>query len=104
MAWWVGSNTSLQNYYWDGVHDSNEHVCACDAAGNCITERVTCNCDQSLAEWLADEGILSDSDALPVRELRFGGLEFDSQQAQFQLGSLSCSGKKVYVTIIKYDW
>jgi hypothetical protein len=46
-------------------------------------------------EWLSDDGVLTDEAALPVAELLFGGLEFDSQAAQFRLGPLTCSGRKV---------
>ena len=94
LHWWTGSD-GVNNYYWDDKHDPSEHVCACDAAGDCITERVTCNCDQAAPQWLSDQGLLTDANVLPVRELSFGGLEFDGQEAQFQLGPLTCSGKKV---------
>ena len=96
MGWWTGSN-EVTNYYWDGQHDPNEHVCACNETGDCLNERVTCNCDQGAPQWMSDEGVLTDSDALPVKELRFGGLEFDAQVAQFQLGPLTCSGRKVLI-------
>jgi hypothetical protein len=94
MCWWKGS-TGVANYYWDGKHEPSEHVCACDAAGDCLNERVKCNCDSSAPQWLSDDGVLTDVDDLPVAELLFGGLEFDGQVAQFQLGPLTCSGRKV---------
>ena len=94
MAWWNGAN-GVTNYYWDGQHNPTDHVCACDAAGDCLNERVRCNCDSGAPQWLSDEGVLTDASALPVKELRFGGLEFDGQEAQFELGPLSCSGRKV---------
>ena len=94
MAWWTGSN-NVVNYYWDGQHQPTEHVCACDAAGDCADEVVTCNCDVSAPEWMSDKGILTDMTALPVKELSFGGLKYDGQQAQFLLGPLTCSGRKV---------
>ena len=94
MAWWEGSN-SVKHFYWDGQHSPNEHVCACSSTTSCISELVTCNCDQGAPQWMTDEGVLTDVNALPVKELAFGGLEYDGQQAQFELGPLSCSGKKV---------
>jgi hypothetical protein len=94
MSWWNGSN-GVQNFYWDGKHNPSDHVCACDAAGECLSEMVKCNCDSAAPEWLSDEGVLTDAAVLPVAELSFGGLLFDSQAAQFQLGPLMCSGRKV---------
>jgi hypothetical protein len=38
--------------------------------------------------------------ALPVKELRFGGLIFPGQEATFRLGRLSCNGRKVKVAQI----
>jgi hypothetical protein len=54
-----------------------------------------CNCDSSAPEWLSDVGTLTKLSALPVKELRFGGLIFGSQEATFALGPLSCKGRKV---------
>ncbi len=94
MTWWKGSN-GVRNYYWNGKHSAYDHMCACEAAGNCMNKGVKCNCDSGAPEWLSDEGVLTDVAALPVTELSFGGLEFGSQEAQFQLGPLRCSGRKV---------
>ena len=94
LAWWQGSNNGL-NYYWDGAHDPLTHTCACSDVRTCINEHVSCNCDSSAPLWMSDEGVLTDMSVLPVKELSFGGLVFDGQQANFQLGPLSCSGKKV---------
>jgi hypothetical protein len=99
MSWWKGSN-GVVGYYWDGKHDPSEHVCACDGAGNCLSEVVKCNCDSSAPQWLSDDGVLTDRAALPVVELLFGGLEFEDQVAQFELGPLTCSGRKVNDSII----
>ncbi len=90
----------MVGYYWDGKHDPSEHVCACDGAGNCLSEVVKCNCDSSAPQWLSDDGVLTDRAALPVVELLFGGLEFEDQVAQFELGPLTCSGRKVNDSII----
>ena len=43
---------------------------------------------------LFDDGIITNSTALPVTELKFGGLSLESQFAFHTLGKLSCSGKK----------
>jgi hypothetical protein len=93
-GWWTGSNGTT-SYYWDGEHGPDSHVCACDADGTCVEDEFACNCDAGAAQWFEDSGRLTSAGALPVVELRFGGLKFDGQAAQFQLGPLVCSGRKV---------
>ena len=95
MGWWEGIDETM-NYYWDGEHDPNNHTCACAVTGACVAEDLTCNCDRSAPEWMSDEGNLTSMNSIPVKELRFGGLEFDGQMAEFLLGPLSCSGRKVW--------
>jgi hypothetical protein len=95
MCWWTGIDDS-KNFYWDGKHDPSNHTCACAETGDCILENLTCNCDSSAPEWLLDAGNLTNMSSIPTKELRFGGLKFDGQRAQFELGALSCSGRKVY--------
>ena len=54
----------------------------------------TCNCDSKEPTDLSDVGIIMNSTALPVKELRFGGLTFEAQTASHTLGKLECYGKK----------
>ena len=51
-----------------------------------------CNCDANLPVPLTDTGIITNSTALPVQKLYFGGLNFDIQLASFTLGRLKCYG------------
>ena len=90
----------VKSYYWDGANDPNDHTCACGATDSCVTSFVSCNCDSSAPQWLSDEGNLTDMSALPVKELNFGGLIFDGQEAKFELGPLSCSGREVPQLIV----
>ena len=85
------------NYYWDGSQPPSEHTCACGLNMSCVNDVYKCNCDSSAPEWLSDVGTLTNMSALPVEELRFGGLIFGSQQASFVLGPMSCTGRKVQV-------
>ena len=54
----------------------------------------TCNCDVSLPTPLVDTGIITNTTALPVMKLAFGGLIYKMQTGAFQLGNLQCFGKK----------
>ena len=42
----------------------------------------------------SDVGIITNSTALPITEMKFGGLKYDAQSGFHTLGKLSCSGKK----------
>ena len=53
-----------------------------------------CNCDAKVPSETSDVGIITNSTALPIIELKFGGLEYDAQSGFHTLGKLSCSGKK----------
>ncbi|CAG0889760.1 unnamed protein product [Darwinula stevensoni] len=90
-AWWVDRHEEPQ-YYWAGAH-AGEHVCSCGLTENCIDPTLPCNCDAEAPEWESDEGAITNGTALPITELRFGGLQFDGQKANHTLGGLICQGK-----------
>ena len=73
-----------------------EHVCDCHyEAGGCVEEETrhnTCNCDANLPAELSDTGTITNTSALPVVKLFFGGMTFDLQYGAFQLGRLKCYG------------
>ena len=96
LAFWLDRNEDVQ-YYWTGSHHG-EHVCTCHySEEGCYSEETfnnTCNCDANIPSEIFDEGIITNSSALPITELRFGGLGFDAQSGFHTLGKLSCSGKK----------
>ncbi len=96
QSWWAGPN-GVKNFYWDGRHAPAEHVCACNAtAEGCVSDKVTCNCDEGAERWLSDAGVLTDAKVLPVMKVSLGGqLKSDWQNRRFQLGPLRCSGRKV---------
>ena len=72
------------------------HVCDCHyQAGGCIEEETiqnTCNCDANLPVALTDSGTITNSSALPMVKLYFGGLNYEIQYATFSLGRLKCYG------------
>ena len=85
--------------YWTGAH-FGEHVCNCHYnEDGCFMEDTlhnTCNCDSKEPSDFSDIGIIMNATALPIMELRFGGLTFEAQTASHTLGKLECYGKKSY--------
>ena len=85
--------------YWTGAH-FGEHVCNCHySEDGCFMEDTlhnTCNCDSKEPSEFSDVGVIMNSTALPIMELRFGGLTFEAQTASHTLGKLECYGKKSY--------
>ncbi|CAG0893481.1 unnamed protein product [Darwinula stevensoni] len=89
-AWWLDRNGQPQ-YYWDG-ENAGKHICHCGLSGYCINRLLPCNCDAVAPESENDSGTITNSTALPIIELRFGGLHFQGQKADYTLGGLVCRG------------
>ena len=74
------------------------HVCDCHyETEGCIEEETrynTCNCDANLPITQTDTGIITNTSALPVVKLFFGGMNYELQYATFKLGRLKCHGTK----------
>ena len=96
LGYWLDKNGDKQ-IYWTGAN-YGRHFCSCHfEEEGCFGQQTygnNCNCDSSAASELSDVGIITNSTALPITELRFGGLRFESQTAFHILGKVSCSGKK----------
>ena len=94
-GYWIDKNGEDQ-IYWTGANYGN-HVCSCHfSEEGCVEESTlsnTCNCDSKVPAELFDEGYIDNSTALPITELRFGGLDYDAQSGFHTLGKLSCGGK-----------
>ncbi|CAG0893240.1 unnamed protein product [Darwinula stevensoni] len=90
-AWWKDRHGNPQ-YYWDGSN-AGRHVCNCGLSKKCIHRSSSCNCDAEAPQWESDTGTIRNRTALPITELRFGGLQFDGQKASHNLGGLVCRGK-----------
>ena len=69
-SWWVSRDGS-QMTYWGGAKP-NRGKCACGMTNSCLDTSKGCNCDQNSNIWTEDTGYLTDKNALPVIELRFG--------------------------------
>ena len=64
-----------------------------------------CNCDANLPVALTDSGTITNSSALPMVKLYFGGLTYEIQYATFSLGRLKCYGifqSRYFVSLIIY--
>jgi len=85
------------NSYFTG-NGTEGHVCDCHyEEEGCKEEEIkknTCNCDANVPAELSDTGTITNNDALPVMRLSFGGLNYESQYAKFQLDRLKCFGSK----------
>ena len=94
-GYWVDRNGQNQ-IYWSG-ENYGDHVCSCHfSEEGCVEEETlsnTCNCDSNNPIPLFDEGYITNSSALPITELKFGGLNYESQSGFHTLGKLSCGGK-----------
>ncbi|CAG0886206.1 unnamed protein product [Darwinula stevensoni] len=90
-AWWVDRHGQPQ-YYWHGWN-ATEHTCACGLTESCIDNNLLCNCDAEAPQWESDSGTITNETALPITQLRFGGLQFEGQRANFTLGGLVCRGE-----------
>ena len=92
---WVDQNGQDQ-IYWTGSNYGN-HVCSCHfSEDGCDSDDIlnnTCNCDSKNPAVLFDEGYITNSSALPIMELKFGGMNYESQLGWHTLGRLSCGGK-----------
>jgi len=95
-AFWT-DRTGDKNVYFTGSN-KGFHSCDCEFTDEgCYDEDQrgnTCNCDINLPAPLIDTGVITNTTALPVMKLAFGGLDFEIQSGAFQLGNLQCFGKK----------
>ncbi|CAG0888668.1 unnamed protein product [Darwinula stevensoni] len=90
-AWWMDRRGDPQ-YYWEGSH-AGEHTCNCGLTDNCEHSTQACNCDADAPKWESDSGTITNATALPITELRFGGLQSEGQKAKHTLGALVCTGR-----------
>jgi len=95
-AFWTDRHGG-KNVYFTG---SNKGFHSCDcyfSEEGCFEHEQrsnTCNCDANLPAPLVDTGTITNTTALPVTKLAFGGLTYEIQTGSFQLGNLQCFGKK----------
>ena len=95
FGYWVDRNGQNQ-IYWSG-ENYGHHICSCHfSEEGCVSEDTlnnTCNCDSNVPITLFDDGCITNSSALPITELKFGGLNYETQLGFHTLGKFSCGGK-----------
>ena len=90
-AWWVSRDSMDMNYWGGAAPDSDK--CACGINGTCAKRGGRCNCDKNNAmTWREDSGLLTEKTHLPVKQLRFGDTEANSEQGYHTLGKFKCYG------------
>lgn len=89
MAWWVSRDGRRQDY-WGGALPGSKK-CACGMMNNCVDPNQFCNCDADDERWLYDEGLITDMEALPVIEVRYGDVSTDKgERGRSSVGPLRC--------------
>ena len=96
VNWWV-SRDGVKMSYWGGAAPGSGK-CACGMTGTCVSPTLECNCDKNTAEWLADEGFLTDKGTLPISQINFGDTGYDGiftdEKAFHTVGKLICYHQK----------
>lgn len=95
FAFWTDRHGE-QNIYFTGSN-KGFHSCDCQFTEEGCFEHEsrdnTCNCDANLPTPLSDTGIITNTSALPVTKLAFGGLTYEIQEGAYKLGNMRCFGK-----------
>jgi hypothetical protein len=53
----------------------------------------TCNCDADRPNLESDSGTITNSSALPITKLYFGGINSENQDGSYMLGRFKCFGE-----------
>lgn len=88
---WVSARNKHEKYWGGAKPDSLK--CACGMKGNCVDKNKGCNCDAGRSTLEKDFGYLTDTHALPVKEVLLGDVNPNrGSQANVSVGDLYCSG------------
>ena len=49
-------------------------------------------CNLKNPVWQVDSGLIENKDLLPIKSIKYGGLEFEAQKAIIKIGGLKCQG------------
>ena len=81
-------------------------MCSCGDSNDCLSDGVhhfDCNCDSNLPTFTNDEGFITAKDLLPITNVFYGPLLYDSQNASFTIGKLRCKGNFEYENMLCID-
>ncbi|XP_072036319.1 uncharacterized protein [Amphiura filiformis] len=101
LTYWV-SRDAEQMLNWGGAN-TGEEGCLCGAGASDACDgnpNYKCNCDADDDVWRYDEGLIIDSNKLPVTELRFGGINHYLAMGFYTLGPLECFGKSPSIQVL----
>jgi len=107
-SWWVGGNNQKMDYWGGSLPGTG--MCACGLDGTCKDPSKSCNCDAIIpysTSELSDEGLLTQKDYLPVRELHIGdtgSLIVPNKLAKVNLGPLVCEGDNLFNQAITFKY
>ncbi|XP_046448520.1 uncharacterized protein LOC124197226 isoform X1 [Daphnia pulex] len=90
-SWWNDRHGKPQ-YFWSG-NRASVHTCQCGIEYNCIEALADCNCDSSLPTPLADIGVITDKNLLPITRLNFGRTVLENSSGMHTLGRFECTGQ-----------
>ncbi|BES95349.1 Hypothetical protein NTJ_08158 [Nesidiocoris tenuis] len=101
-SWWVSRHNQKMDYWGGSVPGSRK--CQCGIMGSCQDPTKWCNCDAGLESWVQDEGLLTDKNDLPVKQLRFGdtGHPLDEKEGSYRLGPLVCNGDDLFKNVVTF--
>lgn len=92
LGYWLDRNGNKSNFFHGNLNPDQPHVCRCGMDQSCVLPELPCNCDAKEPNWLADEGVITDKNILPITEFAYGPMEYEMQKAKVKIGHLKCSG------------
>lgn len=109
FSWWVSVENQKMDYWGGSLPGSG--MCACGLEGSCRDPSKGCNCDAILpynTNELSDEGLLTQKEYLPVREIHIGDTGTTvtpSKRAKVNVGPLVCEGSALFneAVTFRYD-
>ena len=91
-GYWSSFDSTRHTFFHGFRDEVSPHFCQCGINGTCVEPMLDCNCDANLPTWQTDEGVIEDTDVLPITEFGYGPLEYELQEAKVSIGSLKCFG------------
>lgn len=101
-SYWVSRNNQKMDYWGGALPGSRK--CECGVLGNCVKPDKWCNCDSDLEGWFEDSGDITETEHLPVKQLRFGdtGTPLDDKEGMYTLGPLVCEGDNFISNVVTF--
>ncbi|KAK2175546.1 hypothetical protein NP493_723g02011 [Ridgeia piscesae] len=65
FVYW-NNNDGASRFYWGGVKNTKNYMCACGESGSCADKTMKCNCDSNDDVTREDEGYVTEKEDLPI--------------------------------------